>query len=904
MRKFLSVMMMVLMLTGFSFAQEVYINEVDYDQSGSDTTEFIELVGPINTDLSGYTIELVNGGNGVVYNTIDLTGYTIPADDVNGYGFFVIGSDLVPNVDLVPQGFSIQNGGPDGILLKFNGVVVDGISYEGDMTTISTPNPDFTSGMAINAADDGSDIHGSIGRITLGFNPDNQNLYFAQSTADPSPGEINTSHGQTLAADEPPIITDITPSAKIPDADEDLVITATITDDNAVAVAEIHFKVDNGVNNAVVMTNTGGDTYEGTIASSFYDNGQVLDWWIYVEDNGANITESQHNVIRVGTMNIADLHEVDADGISVYEGEMVKVQGVVTVEDSVFSSSSLDVYIQDATGGINVYLGGAGDFDFPENDEFAVIGTVTTYNGKLELVPDNTDDITFIGNATPVVPQEVTLAQILSDPEGYEGKLVIVRNVSKLSGNWGGNSNLEVSDDGGTTVLTLRIDRDTDIDENTEPAWPQDVTAIVGQYDGSVPYDGGYQILPRRYTDFSTPQGQDEFPVINTNSIPFDAFEPGVQTITADVTDDNQVSSVELYYYLIINDTWPTLPTDTVSVSMNLTTGDTYAADVDLSNLSNGDGFVYWVEATDNIGQKTETNPFEVLVGTSPLSKAHVLGQSGLAYDGFYGKFTGVITAEPGLFSSSYFFMQDATGGVEIYRSGGFDENYVNGDSLLVTGYIGEFYGLSQLNNYTITLLKSGATVTPPEITTADVGEMYEGMLVTIPDLDTLAGQSTEWVTTGSSFNLDMGDEEGNIVVRIATDTLKNSPEPQWPSTITGVLTLYQGNYQLQPRYPSDISTLLSVGDDEQITEQFEVYQNYPNPFNPSTIVAFNLPKNGQVSLKVFNIMGQVVKSMDLKGKMGRNEITVDFSSLSTGIYFYQISFESNVVTKKMMFIK
>ncbi|MCG8202999.1 InlB B-repeat-containing protein [Tenacibaculum finnmarkense genomovar finnmarkense] len=85
----------------------IMINEIDVDQKGRDTNEFIELYdgGTGNTSLDGYSIVLFNGGNDKSYKTIDLTGHKTTAD-----GYFVIGSSTVVNVNFTPTKFSLQNG--------------------------------------------------------------------------------------------------------------------------------------------------------------------------------------------------------------------------------------------------------------------------------------------------------------------------------------------------------------------------------------------------------------------------------------------------------------------------------------------------------------------------------------------------------------------------------------------------------------------------------------------------------------------------------------------------------------------------------------------------------------------------------------------------------------------------
>ncbi|HAC65731.1 MAG TPA: endonuclease [Cyanothece sp. UBA12306] len=111
----------------------VFINEIHYDNSGSDVGEFIELAGSAGTNLDGWSIVLYNGNNGSVYNTIDLTGNTF-TDQNNGFGF----------VSVFISG--IQNGSPDGIALVDNETnVVQFLSYEGSLTAIGGPADGLTS---------------------------------------------------------------------------------------------------------------------------------------------------------------------------------------------------------------------------------------------------------------------------------------------------------------------------------------------------------------------------------------------------------------------------------------------------------------------------------------------------------------------------------------------------------------------------------------------------------------------------------------------------------------------------------------------------------------------------------------------------------------------------------------
>jgi hypothetical protein len=85
----------------------------------------------------------------------------------------------------------------------------------------------------------------------------------------------------------------------------------------------------------------------------------------------------------------------------------------------------------------------------------------------------------------------------------------------------------------------------------------------------------------------------------------------------------------------------------------------------------------------------------------------------------------------------------------------------------------------------------------------------------------------------------------------------------------------------------------------------YNLDQNYPNPFNPSTKITYSVKATGNVSLKVFNILGQVVATLtEGKQDAGTYSIVFDASRFSSGVYFYQITAGNFVATKKMMLLK
>ncbi len=89
------------------------------------------------------------------------------------------------------------------------------------------------------------------------------------------------------------------------------------------------------------------------------------------------------------------------------------------------------------------------------------------------------------------------------------------------------------------------------------------------------------------------------------------------------------------------------------------------------------------------------------------------------------------------------------------------------------------------------------------------------------------------------------------------------------------------------------------------------VVQNYPNPFNPTTNIRYTLPQQKRVSLKIYNIMGQVVKTLvnDQVQTKGTYEITWDGTNdaglrVSSGTYIYSLEFGNFKKSKRMMLVK
>lgn len=96
-----------------------------------------------------------------------------------------------------------------------------------------------------------------------------------------------------------------------------------------------------------------------------------------------------------------------------------------------------------------------------------------------------------------------------------------------------------------------------------------------------------------------------------------------------------------------------------------------------------------------------------------------------------------------------------------------------------------------------------------------------------------------------------------------------------------------------------------SVGNVNIISDNFILDQNYPNPFNPATFISFNLPSDGYVSLKVYDVTGkEIAELMDEYGYAGNNQIQFNANDLTSGVYFYTLIFNNQSQTRKMLLIR
>jgi flagellar hook assembly protein FlgD len=103
---------------------------------------------------------------------------------------------------------------------------------------------------------------------------------------------------------------------------------------------------------------------------------------------------------------------------------------------------------------------------------------------------------------------------------------------------------------------------------------------------------------------------------------------------------------------------------------------------------------------------------------------------------------------------------------------------------------------------------------------------------------------------------------------------------------------------------------VFAENNNNSVTERFRLEQNYPNPFNPSTQIEYELPASTEVTLKVYNLLGQEVKTL-VTEIQGKGVYTVEWNGtnhngleVAGGIYFYRLISDTFVQTRKMILLK
>ena len=164
--------------------------------------------------------------------------------------------------------------------------------------------------------------------------------------------------------------------------------------------------------------------------------------------------------------------------------------------------------------------------------------------------------------------------------------------------------------------------------------------------------------------------------------------------------------------------------------------------------------------------------------------------------------------------------------------------------------------------------------------TTLSTGTNHIASMTTVPTTTQfLAPTAGQWAT--KTFGLPVGTNKVRFTAKSAFGNNLFIDSIQTRSTLTGItnLSFVPGVYQLA--------------------------QNYPNPFNPATKISFNLPQQGLVTLKIYDMLGKEISTLVNEVRTaGAYTVNFDGSNLASGVYFYRLESKAFTDTKRMLLIK
>lgn len=524
------------LISSSALAQEVFINEIHYDNSGTDIGEAIEIAGPAGTDLSGWSLVLYNGANGTVYDSDNLAG-SIP-DLGNGYGV----------VTLSYPSNGIQNGPPDGIALIQNGTVIQFLSYEGSFQAVGGP-ADGMSRSDIGVGEAGTAPVGSS--LQLSGSGKVYSDFAWQNSSNATPGTFNTD--QFFQGTAVLFINEFHYDNTGSDVGEGIEVAGTAGLDltgyslvlyngnngaayNTIALNGTLPNQDNGFGTlfieSVGLQNGSPDgfalvdpsqeviqflSYEGNfIAVGGPADGMDSDDVGVVEASSSPVgyslqlqgsgtkyvdftwsdspTPSTYNSINTGQSfgGIIVVPEPELISIAAARqkalGAKVIVKGILTASDQ-FGGPA---FIQDQTGGIPVFDTQIhGKEVFQIGDKIQLLATIGSFNQQLQLV--DIEEFELISSGNPLSPISVSISELSSD---LEGQLISISTASFATptGLLFPESNYVITDGSGN--LEVRIDGEvTSLIGRVIPSDAQTITGVLGSFRGTL------QLLPRFLAD-------------------------------------------------------------------------------------------------------------------------------------------------------------------------------------------------------------------------------------------------------------------------------------------------------------------------------------------------------------------------------------------------------------------
>ena len=412
-------------------AQNIWLNELHYDNVGADEGEFVEVVledVPGNV-LSDYTVTFYNGSNGSEYDSISLDQFTI-------------GTNVDEFLILYYYKEGIQNGSPDGIAIDYQGTLIPGqfLSYEGTFEAGEGPAIGVTS-TDIGVSESGSTQIGES--LQLLGNGSIYTDFVWQEPALETPGNLN--NGQTIGGTPEPTIIVSSPNGgeewEQGSTHNITWISINFTDNVKIELEQVWERT-----REVLVASTEND---GSWEWNIPIDQLISDWYVIIisdaiDGDPMDQSDNPFSIIEPIPVTPYTIYEIQYSltGSSPHVGELVETTGVVTAIFEYY------FFIQDGPGawnGIVIYPLQSVEI----GDEIVISGMVDEYFDKTEIT--DIINMTILGTADLPVPVIISTSALASS-EDYESVLVKVQDVTVTNEDLG-NGEWEIDDGSGPCIV-------------------------------------------------------------------------------------------------------------------------------------------------------------------------------------------------------------------------------------------------------------------------------------------------------------------------------------------------------------------------------------------------------------------------------------------------------------------
>jgi hypothetical protein len=748
----------------------------------------------------------------------------------------------------------------------------------------------------------------SLGRDEASSDTDTSYIDFHEMA--PTPGAQNV---MTL----PPRVWSLRYSPCVPEPLTDNIEISVYAwdDDGTIASVVCYVDIDSTGYVAYPMSAVPGDSFYTCTVPPQADQSQGM-FYVIATDNMATSTThpgdapqgSYHFSIGLTAITVIQSTYLGVPGedslSSAYVGQAKNITGVVTVGRGEFSSSAAVFVVQQGFGnhsGIYVY---DPTYSVPaeRGDEVELAGLVTEYYYVTELrlfVGCYEEVATGVTQPDPLVLSTNALNTATAGVERYEGVLVRVENVNVTNDSLG-NGEWEINDGTGP----CRVDDDAYYFYT--PRTGDVLEAVQGVCYYSFSY---YKIEPR-----------DDGDIVGPPAIYSLRYSPHAPTSSDQVTFSctsygaNTITSVKLFYSITGG-----APFDSVSMA---TAGDSVYSVGGIGPYPNDTVVDYYVEVWDDgaySSRKPIAGTYDFRIGMNTIYEV----QSNLGADGDSSalagepvNLSGIVTAASGEFSYYYFYLQNSYGGpdtpafdgVKVYDRTG-TVSVSRGDSVTISGDVWEYYNETEIAMFfpeAITVHSTGNpelapyTASPTSIGTQ---EDWEGVLVAATDVvvaDDDLGFG-EWMIAASGNPADscrVGDDAYYTYDPLLGESL---------AYVYGVGTYAFGLRFIQPRNDDDICAASEAGIDDVARPTKLMMMVKPNPMMDGGTVRFSLPESDRVSLKIYNVQGELVKTLvDRSVEAGSHKIDWNATNnrgnrITSGIYFVRLDTRRGSVVNKVV---